>query len=152
LGREFGTLQFQITQLQDQKRPIYRRNNALQFRAYLRDASFNFAAFSHLCGRVARGTHNITWVPNGGLSVGFAAVSDGGDRNPVLILEIEEHAVVAAAEAESSAWWLELLYVAGAAGEVAIHAIENLQGGFAVDSTKISAGLRLPHRRDRCGR
>ena len=96
--------------------------------------------------------HNLTSMSNDGLSVGFAAVLDCGDRDRVLIFEIEEHAVVAAAEAESSERILELHHIEGAAGEVTIHSVKNLQGGLAVDGAQISASLRRPDRCDPCGR
>src|SRR5271170_1014337 len=51
-------------------------------------------------------------------AVGFAAIADGGDRDDVLVLEIEEHAVVAAAETEAGARRLELFHIAGAVGEI----------------------------------
>lgn len=73
----------------------------------------------------------------GGLAVGLAAVADGGDRDGVFVWEIEEDAVVATAEPEAGERRLELFYVAGAVGQVAIHAVENLQGGFAVDGAEI---------------
>src|SRR5271165_335848 len=82
------------------------------------------------------GVSTRTWSPHGGLTIGFAAVSDCCDRDRVLIFEIEEHAVVAAAEAESSEWSLQLLHVAGAASEVTIHTVEDLHGGFAVDGDR----------------
>jgi hypothetical protein len=46
-------------------------------------------------------------------AVGFAAVSDGGDRDDALVFEIEEYSVVATAEPESGARRLELLHVPG---------------------------------------
>jgi hypothetical protein len=74
--------------------------------------------------------------------------ADGGDRNGVLAFEIEEYAVVATAETEAGERRLEFLYVAGAVGQVAIHAAENLQGGFAVDGAQIGTDLRLPDHGD----
>src|SRR5271156_3214735 len=54
-------------------------------------------------------------------AVGFAAVADGGDRDGVLVFEIEEHAVVATTETEAGKRRFELLHVAGAVSQVAIY-------------------------------
>ena len=69
-------------------------------------------------------------------AVGFAAVANGGNVDGVLVPLIEEHAVVATAETEAGERRFELLYVAGAVGQVAIHAVENLHRSFAVDGSK----------------
>ena len=51
----------------------------------------------------------------GGISaVRFTAVLHAGNLNGVLVLEIEEHPVIAAAEAKASPRRLELFHVAGA--------------------------------------
>src|ERR1019366_2960721 len=85
-------------------------------------------------------------------AVGFVAVAYGSDLDCVLVSKVEKHPVIATAETETSERRLELLYVAGAAGQVAIHAVENLQGGFAVDGAQISSCLRRPANRDPLGR
>jgi hypothetical protein len=46
----------------------------------------------------------------------------------------------------------EFLYVAGAAGEIAVHAVENLHRSFTVDGAKIDATLRRPNHGDPFGR
>lgn len=55
------------------------------------------------------------------------AVTDGGDLNSVVAFEIEEDAVVAAAETKAGKRRFELFHVAGAAGQIAIDAVQNLQ-------------------------
>ena len=83
------------------------------------------------------------WEP-GRSAVGFAAIANGGNVDGVLVPLIEEHAVVAAAEAEAGERRFEILHVAGVVGQVAIHAVKNLHGGFAVDGADIGAGLWRP--------
>jgi len=63
-------------------------------------------------------------------------MTHGANRDGVPVLLIEEDAVVAAAEAEAGACRFEFLHVAGAVGQVAIHAVENLQRGFAIDGAE----------------
>src|ERR1700722_13035594 len=78
------------------------------------------------------------------LAVRFAAIADGGNVDGVLAPLIEEHAVVAAAEPEAGERRFEFLHIAGAVSQVAIHAVENLHCGFAVDGAHIGAGLGRP--------
>jgi hypothetical protein len=59
---------------------------------------------------------------------------------------------LATAEAEAGERRFEFLYVAGAAGEIAIHAVENLHRSFAVDGAKIDATLWRPNHGDAFGR
>jgi hypothetical protein len=74
---------------------------------------------------------------SGTLRGGFQA----GNLYGVLVPEIEEHPVVAAAEPEASQWRLELFHVAVAVGQVAVYTVKNLQGSFAVDGAQIGTGL-----------
>jgi len=71
----------------------------------------------------------------------------------VLVAEVEEHAVVAAAEAEVSAGRPELLHVTGARGQVPIDAIQNLHRDLSLDGAEVGACFRRPDDRDpfRCG-
>ena len=75
-------------------------------------------------------------------AVGLAAILDG-----VLVLEIEEHPVVAAAEAEAGERRLELFHVAVAVGQVAVDAVQNLHGGLPLDGPEIGAGFRCSPRK-----
>src|SRR5271154_2818376 len=68
-----------------------------------------------------------------GAAVGFFAVADGHDFNGVIAFQIEENPVVAATQTEAGKRRLQSFYVARAAREVAIEAVENLDGGFSVD-------------------
>jgi hypothetical protein len=61
------------------------------------------------------------------VAVSFTAVADAGDRDDVLVFESEEYSIVAAAEPEAGAWRIEFLHIDVAAGEVTIHAVQNLQ-------------------------
>ena len=74
------------------------------------------------------------------------------NERSILVSKIEEHAVVATTESKTSERRLELLYVSSAAGQVTIHALENLHGSFAVNGAQISSGLRCPANRDPLGR
>ncbi len=85
-------------------------------------------------------------------AVGFAAVANGGDLDCVFVLEIEENPVVATAEPETGERRFEFFYIAGAIGQVAIHAMENLHRGFAVDGAEIGARLGRPDHGDPLGR
>jgi DNA primase len=75
-----------------------------------------------------------------------AALRKHGTRRiySVFVPLIEEHAVVAAAEAEAGERRFEFLHVAGVVGQVAIHAVKNLHGGFAIDGAHIGAALGRP--------
>jgi len=78
-------------------------------------------------------------------------MTHGADRDAVFVLLIEEHAVVSAAKTEAGARRLEFFHIAGAVGEIAIHAVENLHRGFAVDGAEIGAGLGRPDDGDALG-
>ena len=54
------------------------------------------------------------------LRITSEAVAEGGDRDGVLVFEIEEHAVVATAETEAGERRLELFRVATAVSQIAI--------------------------------
>jgi hypothetical protein len=60
----------------------------------------------------------------------------------VFVLRVEQDALVATAEAESSEWRFEFFHSAVAAGKVMIDAIKNLDGRVALNGTKIGACLR----------
>ena len=77
-----------------------------------------------------------------GSTVGFAAMADGGDHDSIFVAVIEEQPVVPTAEAEAGTRRFELLHVAGAVSQVAIHTVENLHRGFAVDGAEIGTTLR----------
>jgi len=79
-------------------------------------------------------------------------MAHGADRDGVLVLLIEEYALVAAAKTEAGVRRLEFLHVAGAVRQVAIHAVENLHRGFAVDGAEIDAALGRPDDGDPLGR
>src|ERR1700677_2825274 len=85
-------------------------------------------------------------------AVGFAAVANGGDVDRVLVPLIEEDPVVTAAEAEAGARRFEFFHIAGAVGEIAINAMENLHRGFAVDGAEVGTALRRPNHGDPFGR
>src|SRR5271165_3663378 len=87
-----------------------------------------------------------------GSAVGFLTVRDGDDSNGVIACQIEEDAVVAATQTEAGKRRLQFLYVARAGGEVAIEAVEGLDGGFSVDAAEIGAGFGRPTDRDALGR
>ena len=57
------------------------------------------------------------------LAVSFAAMADGGDRDGLLACGIEEHAVVATAEAEAGERRFKFLHVARMIGQVVIDAV-----------------------------
>jgi hypothetical protein len=38
-------------------------------------------------------------------------MTDGGDCNVIVVLAIEEHAIISAAEAQTSEWWLQLFHI-----------------------------------------
>src|ERR1035438_1081716 len=84
-------------------------------------------------------------------AVGLAAVADGGDPDSVLVLGIEEYTVVATAEAKAGERRLKLFHVAGASGQAAIQAVENLHGSFTVDCAQIGAGFGRPDDGDPLG-
>jgi hypothetical protein len=60
-------------------------------------------------------------------------MADGSDFDGVVVFQIEEDPVIAAAETEAGERGLQFFYVTSTAGEVAIHAVKNLHGRFAVD-------------------
>lgn len=68
-------------------------------------------------------------------------MTDGGDFDRVVAFQIEEEAVVATSEPQAPERGLQFFHIAGAAGEIAVKAIENLHGGLAVDVAEIGAGL-----------
>src|SRR5450755_4190496 len=80
--------------------------------------------------------------------IGFAAVADGSDLDCVFVCKIEENPVIATAKAKAGERRLELLYVPDAAGQIAVHAVENLYRSLAVDGAQISSGLYRPINRD----
>jgi hypothetical protein len=65
------------------------------------------------------------------LAEGFAALANGCDVDDVLVPLIKENPAVTTAKPEASERRLEVLHVAGAVGQVAIHAVENLHCGVA---------------------
>ena len=75
-------------------------------------------------------------------AVSILAVADGSDFDGVVVFQIKEHAIVAATETKAGQRGLQLFDIAGAAGEIAIHAVKDLQSRFAVDDAEIDAGLR----------
>jgi len=77
-------------------------------------------------------------------AVGFLAVADGGDFDGGVVFQIEEDPIIAAAETKAGERRLQFFHITGTAGEVAIHAVQNLHGGFAVDGAEIGACLRGP--------
>ena len=74
-------------------------------------------------------------------AISILAMADGSDFNGVIVFQIEEDPVIAAAETEAGEWRLQFFYITGTAGEVAVQAIKNLNGWFAVDGSKIGAGF-----------
>lgn len=58
-------------------------------------------------------------------------MADGGDFDGAVSFQIEKDPIIAATETEAGKRRLQLFDVAGAAGEVAIHAVKNLHGRFA---------------------
>lgn len=62
----------------------------------------------------------LSWGDPEGSAIGFAAVSDAGNFDGVLVFEVEKDPVIAAAEAEAGAWRLEFLYVPVPDGKVAV--------------------------------
>jgi hypothetical protein len=77
-------------------------------------------------------------------------MADGGDFDGVSVFQIEEHAIVAAAKAEADERGLQFFYITSAAGEVAIHAVENLQGRFAGGSVTSSRRTLAEFPRGEC--
>ncbi len=71
-------------------------------------------------------------------------MADGGDVDGGGVFEIEEDAVIAATKSEAGERRLECFYLAGTVSQEAIHAVENLQGGGAVNGAVIDAGLGRP--------
>jgi len=59
-------------------------------------------------------------------------VADGGDFH-VAVLSIEEHTIVTAAETQAGERGLLLFHTTDTIGKKATHAVENLQGLFAID-------------------
>ena len=83
-----------------------------------------------------------------GLAISFAAVSDPSNGDGVLVVLLEEEAIVAAAKAEPGLWRFELFHIAVARGDVAINTVENIKGRLAVNSTEIGACFRRPENCD----
>jgi hypothetical protein len=77
-------------------------------------------------------------------AIGVAAVADSGDGDAVLSGLLEEDAVVSAAEPEAGHGWLEFLHVAAAGGEVAVDAVEDVEGGLAVDGPEFGPCFDRP--------
>lgn len=78
-------------------------------------------------------------------------MTHSGDRDGGVVFQIEERAVVATAEPEAGERRFKFFHVPGAVGEIAIHTVENLHRGFAVDGAEIGAGLRRPDHGDPFG-
>lgn len=78
-------------------------------------------------------------------------MANRSDFDGVVIFRIKEHTVVTAAETEASERRFQLFHITGTTGEVAIQAIENLHGCFAVDGAKIDASLRQTDDRNASG-
>ena len=85
-------------------------------------------------------------------AISILAMADGSDFNGVIVFQIEEDPVIAAAETEAGEWRLQFFYITGTAGEVAVQAIKNLNGWFAVDGAKIGPGFWGPVDRNALGR
>jgi len=71
-------------------------------------------------------------------AVGLAAVLHAGNLDGGLVFEIEEHPVVAAAQAEAGSRRFELFHVAAAAGQVAVDTVVCSQNRIRTDQTPIS--------------
>ena len=71
-------------------------------------------------------------------------MADGSDFDSVVVFQIEEEPVFAAAETKAVERGLQFFHITGTGGEVAIQTVKNLQGRFAVDGAEISAGLWGP--------
>jgi hypothetical protein len=67
------------------------------------------------------------------LAVGVFSVADGKDMYCFWASSVEEETIIPAAEPQAGQRRLETFYITGAAGEVAIQAVQDLQGGLAVD-------------------
>jgi hypothetical protein len=74
-------------------------------------------------------------------------VKDADDLNGSAAPVFEKEPVVAAAKAVSTLRRLQLLDVPVARREVAIHAVEDVEGGLAIDAAQIGAGFYGPNDR-----
>src|SRR5262249_3108979 len=70
---------------------------------------------------------NAAGIGDRGSSVRLAAVLHAGNLDGVVVLEIEESPIIAAAEAKTGPRRLELFHVTGAVGQVPVNAVQNLQ-------------------------
>jgi hypothetical protein len=57
---------------------------------------------------------------------------------------LKEGAVVAGAEAKAGTRFLEPFHVAVAAGQIAVYAMQNLQGSLAINAAKVGACFWRP--------
>ncbi len=69
-------------------------------------------------------------------------MADAGDGDRVFAGLLEKDAVVPTAEAEADLGRLKLLDVAIACGEIAVYAVENLEGGRAVDGSEVALSVQ----------
>lgn len=77
-------------------------------------------------------------------TISILPMANGSDFNGVVIFQIEEYPVIAAAETEADERRFQFFHITRPAEEISVQTIKNLQGGLAVDSAEISAGFRGP--------
>ena len=88
------------------------------------------------------------WAVSDRSTVSLAAVLDASHLDGILATEIEEHPVIATAEAETSSWRLQLLNVAHPVSKVAVDTQENLHCSLSVNRTNIGTGFGRSDDRD----
>lgn len=72
------------------------------------------------------------------LTIGVTSIPDSGDLYGVLGYGIEEYAVVTTAKSETGHRRFQSLYIACAAGQVAVNAMENQDRGLTVYGAQIT--------------
>ena len=99
--------------------------------------------------RSARADREVT--PAGCSAIGFTAVADADDFDGGPVPVLEEEPVIATTEAEASLRGFQLLDVSVARGEVAVGAVEDIEGGLAADAAQICAGVFRPEHGETLG-
>jgi hypothetical protein len=76
------------------------------------------------------------------LAVSLATIADARDLNcRVFVLEVEEQAIVATTQTKASKRRLQSHNVPAATGEVAVEAMQDINGGGAIEGTQVRASF-----------
>src|SRR6185437_5638484 len=78
------------------------------------------------------------------LSISFATVADTNNFDCGFVAEFKKQAIVAATQAETGLWRLELFHIPIASRDVTVEAVQDIESRLAVDAAQIAAGFLGP--------